>query len=590
MPAGQVKIIYTADEADAARGTVKLIKLYQQMDREAKELRKSMSKAGRAGKKAMGDAGDAAGKAAGKTKGAKRQMSAFSTATKGAAASVKAWLLGFASISVVTRGLRYMVDTMREARDLQKEMLGQTVTSEELALKTAHLYGDVSPQNLKKMEAEQIRLARIGNITKQTASQIQFFSRSAMGTEEAGWSAMKTIGKFAGPAGLSDEEVRSLPKFFKLINADTEKKQMEALEGLYGATKGSITMVGEMIDPFLKLLGPGLGRGFSWEQLLSRHMGLLETLGPERAAQAGLIVGEVTGGKTKKAQDWFSKLGKERGVDWREMSGPERYEFMREYYREIKDDTKKVDEMTLMLGGARGSRVVRYAFGEASEKHEAFTLKKIEEAKGSGVIEKMYKEFGESTIALSRKLELGKQIAETEMGRQKAKMTYFNQHVETIHRLALADTDTAAFRRRLPSKELQKSAVAHKYMQDQLRGIQPGEPGYEEAQDMARNAPASYTLNQKYVEKAYDLTKGFSIGGKTRPAQSYYPDATEDKAWGGGFRAFYEMQAKLDEAANEQTTVQKETLGVLKEIRDKLPEQPPPGAPSGEPRSGNMDQ
>ena len=60
MPAGQVKVVYTSDETEAARGTANLIRLYKPMDTEAKNLRKTCRSSGRAVILAMDDTSDAA--------------------------------------------------------------------------------------------------------------------------------------------------------------------------------------------------------------------------------------------------------------------------------------------------------------------------------------------------------------------------------------------------------------------------------------------------------------------------------------------------------------------------------------------------
>ncbi len=585
MPAGQVKIIYTADEKDAARGTAKLIRMYQQLDSEAKKMRKEMREAGRAGKKAMDGTGTAAKSTGKKTGAARGEMQLFSTAAKSAAASVKTWVAGFVGISGILAAMRGLVGEMREVRDLQKEMFGQTVTSEELALKSASLFGDVSPQKLKEMENQQIRLAAKYRITKDLAARIQFTSISALGTGPAANASMESTAMFAGAQKLTADEVKNLPKYYKVTGALTKEDQLKLLGGLYGGTKGSIVETGEVIDPLMTLLPPGMERGFTHQQLLAKHMGLIETLNPVRAARAALILQEVTGGKTEKAQKWFGKLAKERGEDWGAMRGPERLEFARRHYHEIEGDTKKEDEMTVALGGAKGTRILRYAFSEAVEKQEAFTLRKIKEGETSGVIEKMHGDYIKSNIALSNLQTLEKQTVGAATGRKKAKAVDFDSQVKLIHSQARANMKPGSgmwFMMR--GKEYEQRAVARAYAEAGLTGVQPDSPDYEEAQTLRDNTPTTFTTGSKWLTDWSRVTKrGYTarygtvnlpqrlwqepgetpslIGSTPGPAP-----VTQHPHLGAGFEALFEAQDKMQ----EQTDVQKETLEVLKSIDAKL--------------------
>lgn len=605
--AGQVKVIFTSDETGAARGTASLIRLYKQMDTEAKQLRKTFRSTGHAGKQAMDDTTAAAKSTGEKTAGARGEMQLFSTAAKSAAVNVKAWITGMVGISGAVRAMRSLVEEMREVRELQKQMFGATVISEQMALKTASLYGDVSPQNLRKVENQQIRLAAKYNITRELAASIQFTSISAWGTGAAGEASMASTAAFAGPQGLTADEVRNLPKFYKVIGADTKEKQLSALGGLYGGTKGSIVETGQMIDPLMTLLPPGMERGFTWQELQARHMGLIETLGPERAAQASLILQEVTGGKTEKAQKYLSRLAKKRDQDWGAMKGPERLEFMREYYHSIEDDTKKQDELTVAMGGARGTRILRYAFSEPVEKQEAFTLKKIREGETSGVIQKMADDFGESDIAIARRNTLRKETAEAETGRQKARAIEWDNQVTEIHRLAKANMSPDSrmwFMAR--HRGLEERAVARAYVEASLTGVQPDSPYYDEAQALRKNMPFVFTGETEWLSavsrvtnrgrtarygtinlpQRYDFEPGQTpslVGSTPGPAL-----VAQHPHLGRGFEAFFEAQDKMREGATEQGEVQKETLGVLKEIRDKLPDPNAVGAMNM--GRGNVDQ
>lgn len=583
--AGQVKVIYTADETDAARGTANLIRLYKQMDTEAKNLRKTFRSTGRAGKQAMGDTSAAAKTTGEKTAGARGEMQLFSTAAKSAAANVKMWVTGLVGISGAVRAMKALVEQMREVRELQKQMFGVTVTSEEMALKTASLHGDVSPQNLRAVENQQIKLAAKYNITRELAASIQFTSISAWGTGPAGQASMESTAAFAGPQGLTADEVRNLPKFYKVIGADTKEKQLSALGGLYGGTKGSIVETGQMIDPLMTLLPPGMERGFTWQELQARHMGLIETLGPEKAAQAALILQEVTGGKTEKAQKYLSRLAKKKGQDWGGMTGPERLEFMREYYHSIQDDTRKQDELTVAMGGARGTRILRYAFSEPVEKQEAFTLKKIREGETSGVIEKMTADFAESDIAVSRRNALRKQTAEAETGRQKARATEFHDQVTEIHRQARANMSPDSRKWFLVrSVELEKRAISRAYAEAALTGVLPDSPFYDEAQTLRDTMPSVLTTESEWLTNLSRVTNrgrtarygqiklGEIAPTEPRGGAPVYGPVTDERHFGGGFEAFFQAQSRMQEGATEQTQAIKETLGVLKEIRDKLPD------------------
>ena len=320
-----------------------------------------------------------------------REGKKTSQTMSGIGRSIAGWLGGFASIAGVVRGLKAINAEMEKTQRLRKEMYQTALSVEQLSMKIMYLRKDVSETGFETVKKDIADISRQTGLPLLGTASALFFAESAMG---AGTAAAKAgalnIGKFGAPAGLGPEALKLLPKMFDILKADTEKKQMVALNKFFAATAASIAEPGEFLQSFIRPLVGGLQRGFTYDQLLAQMVGGIQVGGGvEEAGTAMRIAADVTSARTEKAFKFLAQEAKRRGIDYGKLADPERYEFVRTLLEEAEKGGPESMQRLKTALGSKGFDPLRRIFGEAGRRKYEQVLPEIEKATTETVVQDM---------------------------------------------------------------------------------------------------------------------------------------------------------------------------------------------------------
>jgi len=516
---------------------------------------------------------DAQNKAIDGTRKMSREGKQAGKSMDGIGRSVAGWLAGFASVGTVVQGLKNIVAEMNEATQLQKEMMGTAVDVEQIIMKIAHLHGDVSAGGLA------IQRKRVGDIAKETALSLEvtanalFYGESAMGIGPPGESAARVVAKFAGAAGLKPEETMLIPAIFKIIEANTEKQQMAAVNQLRRATWASIAETGPFVQPFIEPLTMAMQWGLTYEQALAQMTaGILSAGGVEKGATAVRAGTEIALGKTGKALEFFYKESAKRKLDYGQMRGPERYEFLRELFVEFeKAGPAAMDILKVKVGG-KGFKHLVAMFGKVGREKYAEVLPLIETAEEDAAVQRMFEQYLTSLTAITTQMKRREQISAARIGERRAPLTVLEDMSADILKKArggAARWETVGFA--LTPAAVERHRTAYMLIRENVAlGLQEAPPGSEwerELKGLQRQLPLieSFKWNPEFVERAYGATEGFTLPEKLG---RYAGTPKIESAYERGFRDYFDFPV---ETAENLTKGLKDTTEAINRLADKIP-------------------
>lgn len=387
---------------------------------------------------------------AGKVRGEVGQVGKTADSTAGKIAS---WMAGFATIGTVVAGLKAVVNEMQNASALRKEMHKAALSTEQLATKLAHLRGDVGRGGLAAVQKDISSIASAARIPLDVAATTLFYTESTFGPGKAARSAAEVISAFAAPAGLTSEEVKMLPKLMSITGADTRQKQMQLVNMIYAATKGSIAETGEYLQPFVKTATSDIARGYTIEQSLARMTSAVEMTGTaDVAAEMSSRIAAITSGRNERAlgfmqEEYALDQIRQRGIDpsrfykraggrkrgeggpatfdtgaaeaamgakFTDLTDPERLEFVRGLYHRYKE-AGEMDVLKTRLD-VRGYEAMLALFSPAAEKKYEQMLPAIATAKGSDAVQRMAADYLTTMGAVSQKMQTRTAMGQLRIG------------------------------------------------------------------------------------------------------------------------------------------------------------------------------
>ena len=570
-----IKLKLETEDAGASRNLANYYAEVNKVDKEMKDLAASAKKAGRAASAGMKEAGSAAGKTT-------KELSSMNDMTARAATNITSWLGSFATIAAVTQGVRSLTAALRETSELQAEMFGTAVDLETQMIKIAQLRGDITPSGMAAVRADIADVRRKTHLSTEVTASSLFFAESSLGPgTAAAKSAATAMGVFAGPAGLTAEEVQLIPKLFSTQKADTYEKQMEVLNITKVGTGGSIAETGEYLEPYVNLAVILAEREFTLEQTTALMTAGIEAFGPRKAGRATRIAVDIATGKTEASKKWLTERAAERGLDFRAMSSPERMDFTRSLYQEYRAADRK-EEFETGLNVGQSFQFVESILGEAATAKYNAMLPLVKEARKSTEVQEMGEQYPTTLKAVSTDLEEDKRLAEAETGEEKKTKVVLDRMTEAVLEQVHANVESFGEHIGLIATIGEKRKVAEMIIRENFALAWEDVKKTEDPADDIRlkelykkfDDIKILSTNLDFVEQAFIETEGFNlVRQKGRVAdwesvnaflrESYTADfpqgyslREEDlrpEVFMRGFKQYFEVAEKLTEAAKELT-------------------------------------
>jgi hypothetical protein len=341
-----------------------------------------------------------------------KKIGGLSGVVQGATKDLAAYALGFGSVGVAVRSITGLVNEMAQAtqKSVQRgrEFLDLAVSMEQTAMKLAQLRGDISQIGIGGSRRDILNLARETGTTPQQAERAIFFGESAFGRgTQAGLAAGKTVSMMAGPAGLSPQEVKQIPKLFSILGATTEQSQLRALNMLNRAAGGSIAELGEFTDPFISAVVSMIERGIPYDEALAYMQTGIQTSGsPAEAATNIQRLTDISAGRTEGGLEFLSTKAAEQGVDFGALSDRERLAFTRDLFLRTKAaGPAAMDELKTKLD-VRGFATLRAMYSDAGLRQFDKAMGEIPQAGMSGEVESMYRQYQGSLTAEQNRMQV----------------------------------------------------------------------------------------------------------------------------------------------------------------------------------------
>jgi hypothetical protein len=428
-----IKFQMTGEISDAARSMAEFIRLQEKVDAEFDQMSKSAGKADRAVKKIGSKKKD--------IKGVNDEVGGFNKAAGTAATRATNWIKGFVGISLVVKSIQMMVSELQKASEIQKNMLGIAVDWEKETMKVAHLRGDVSESGVRAAQKDVADLAKKAGVSLEVASQIQFYSESALGSgTDVARTGAANIAGFAAAANLTPEEVKQIPKLFSVMRAGTDEEQKKILNQLYEATRQSIAESGEYIKPFISTAVGDVERGFTLSQSLARMTAAIETTGSvEEAATMSGRLADIAAGRTKKGLEFMTTEAGMRGLDYAGMTDPQRLEFSRRLYGEFKGEGN-MDVLKTQLD-VKGFSAMRALFSDVGQEKYAAVLAGVRAAEERDTVERMAEQYKSSLTGMKTLQDVNVQIDKARSGRTAFASAMLEEQVKALEEQFYAQAD-----------------------------------------------------------------------------------------------------------------------------------------------------
>jgi hypothetical protein len=549
MGESNVSLNFTAEMTNAARGWAEMIRLEKEFDSGLKGIATHSAAASRAMADHMGQT----------TSGIKQAASQMDQFT----GSVKNWIGSFVGIGTAVAAVKAIAAEMEKTRQLQKEMMGVSLSNEQLALKIANLPGrrDVSKEGLGKVNSLINQVALSGGVSQQTASNILFYSESAMGSNASALSAATQIAQFAGPAGLTPQEVRQIPKLFNLTGADTAAKQQQVMAKIYQAAGGSIASTGEYLEPFIGQATNFMSRGFTLDESLARMSSAVDVTGS--VADAGSMserLAAITSGRNAKALKYLERAAKKQGKDFRAMSDPQRMAMVEGLW-DTADAAGMRDVFKEELD-SRGYEAMLRLFSPQGKKKYTESLAAISAANPADLVS-MTGQFKGTLMSSAAKGEVKTSVLEGTIGDQTASIVKFNKAIDEVQRIAHARSDSLgdfASMALLPSG-MEKNMIADILVRGNLKAAMEKEKaaaGESERYgrlggllgDYTKGGPGTLSLNPKLAGQIYSETGGLTEMTQWQPTdaagQQNYPQGVGPVQ--SAVKSWIDMADKMDKS------------------------------------------
>lgn len=481
---------------------------------------------------------------------------------------------GVASIATIKQAFAAVGDEIRKAMGLQKEFLEVTLTVEQASQKLAHVRKDVSGGGLAQATADIRSLSTATGVTPSVAKEILFFSESALGgrNEKSQASAMG-IAQFAGPADLTPEEVKLLPKLFNITKADTSKKQMAVLNQVLAASGGSIAETGEFLRPYISMAGLDIERGVPLAESLAKMTSMIELSGSiEKAATAGNTAIEIARGGQPAAAKLLRGEAKKRNQDYDRMSVAEQLGLVEDVY---KDYTSRGQANKLQTVFSReGFRAFEMMFSDAASSKFDEILPKILAAPAEQFVQKMAEQFGKSLTAKTTNLESRGQFAKAKTGQENAARVMLEKMVDEIQSQTHAMTTgfgesmALAFTTNAGERNIIRGGIVEENLNIALN--QATDPARRKRlsglQHRFQTDPTAM-LSQKFLRDVAGETDDFMLPttGQMTGNQGTFVSAHGDAKYFRAFERFFENGgAPMSEATG------KEIVGAINNLANKL--------------------
>jgi len=476
-----------------------------------------------------------------------RTMGGVGGLAQKAASNITSWIGSFAGVYGIAKSIGGIVAGIKEVAEFREKMLGTALSLDKIVLKIADIRKDVSPKGIAAARQTVEQVAKQTNIPLEVASQIVFYTESAMGAgTPRAQAAAETIGKFAGPAALQPEEVKMLPKLFNLTKAQTREEMMQVLNQVKVASAESIAETGEYLEPFMGTVVQDIERGYGLKESLARMTSMVETTGSvaDASAQSERVV-DVLEGRNEAALKFLTKQAKRRGIDFEKLTTPEREEFGGRLYAEYVQ-AGKLDEFKTQLD-VRGFKAIRARFSETARRKYEDVLPKIEAAKTSDLIEQTSRQYEQTPIAR----EIGRQIWDVStgarVGRETEASAVLSQQAKKVSEYVRGSAKGLAGYLRLMATPLpleehvSASAIFGENLALAIEQAGEGTTKETELQNLYGQFLKihSFTENPELVKRAFKATGGFTLlqdtgrlaRTETLEALERYLSQKEDLTW-----------------------------------------------------------
>lgn len=428
---GDIKFELEAETSGAEKGVAKFFNLLNQTDTEMAELAKTSRKAEKAARKTFEGASRGAKTAKDKINGTKTAMDGVDKLAKTSLTSVKSWVGGFAGLAGIKMLIGEVISGLRETQQIQNEMLSTSIELDRLALPLAGLYKDTSQAGIDAARGKIMSAATQAKVTPEVAEQALFFSVSAMGAGPAAEAAGLKVAKSVGSLGLSNEDGAKLIRILSLLEANTGEKQDKVLNMVLTAANRSIAQTGDYVSNLPQLLAEGISRGYDPAEILAKYNSAIAVTGsPSQAATTARSEIAILSGRSKQAIELWSELAKKQGLDFAEMTDPQRVAFSSGEFLKILG-TKRVMEFKGKLGGEGYGHLLVMGSSKAKSTYAA-DLPAIGGAASGTFAADAWKGYSGTRIAEQVGIDTMRRGAEARTGVKKAPSVVFNTLVEDI--------------------------------------------------------------------------------------------------------------------------------------------------------------
>lgn len=321
-------VVGTHAEA-AIRDMQKLIDKERKIAVNARKTTAEAKKSQRAMQKAYKATADGADKAATKTDKVGKRMGSVGTIASNTKTNIAAWILSFGGIAGVAKSVAAVVASMQEVADLQKKFRGSAITREQITIDAAMLdKRGVSDITMQEAEAAQNKLAFDTGLPVLEASKIDLMAKSRFGVSQRATDSGSVVGQLAAVGRVPAEELGGLHNIFALYGAETKEQMTGIGNQLLSGYKGSSATAGEFLSAFQRVAPDSVAQGMPIEDTVAMLKAFIDkTHNSTYAAEQMKISLESALGKTEKQMEWYSGKSSKLGLDYKNMSNPDRVDF-----------------------------------------------------------------------------------------------------------------------------------------------------------------------------------------------------------------------------------------------------------------------
>jgi len=509
------------------------------------------------------------------------------------------WVGALLSIGGAAKGIKSVYDELKRVIDLQKQMRETTFTLEEIIQKTAHMRGSLSQQMRSTVSKEIEEIAMYGSVSADTAGKALYFAESTFPKDKARAQAVaRAVVEFAGPAGLTPEDVIGIPRIMKAVGAESPEEIKRRMGQLYAAGTRSVAEFGPFLQAFTRPMVTGIERGFTLPEVLGLFSAAVETTGT--VSEAGTLAAsglDVILGRSTTAFDYFEKYAKKKGVDYSTLSVQDRLKFTRTLYEEAKaGGIESEKEITKAFGG-EAVRYLRQLFSEQGQAQFQLVKEAAKTTTGE-TVERLRREFKETPLGRKATAETGVTFAEADIAKERAGSIELFKKTEDVLRQAKAQVTGGGelFKLGMTPEGVEKRTVARMIVGENLAAAYDltaqQSPERKKIVELYRQLQQtkSLTANPEFVQQVYDVTGGFELlrGGRLGNIEKLSTEALagREKVMGldvplelyqredpylRGFQSYYGVGEESQKATRQLNETMKELTEVLKQTLNGVP-------------------